>query len=88
MVTIYASSFFSIIEQHLPDAHGYADDHQLYLAFRPDSSISQESAVEAIQYCVKDVRQWMLSNELKINDSKTEFLLLGSRQQLEKVDIP
>ena len=34
-----------------------------------------------------DVRQWMLSNKLKINDSKTEFLILGSKHQLEKVTV-
>ena len=25
---IYASTLFNVIEQHLPNAHGYADDHQ------------------------------------------------------------
>ena len=29
----------------------------------------------------------MLGNKLKINDSKTEFLILGTRQQLQKVHI-
>jgi len=44
-------------------------------------------ALLALQDCINDVRQWMLSNKLKINDNKTEFLILGSKQQLEKVDI-
>jgi hypothetical protein len=30
---IYASKMFDIIENHLPDAHCFADDSQLYLAF-------------------------------------------------------
>ncbi|EDO48822.1 predicted protein [Nematostella vectensis] len=29
----------------------------------------------------------MISHRLKINDPKPEFLVIGSRQQLEKVDI-
>ena len=30
----------------------------------------------------------MISNMLRVNDSKTEFLIVGSKQQLERVNIP
>ena len=30
---------------------------------------------------------WMLNDNLKLNDDKTEFLIIGTPQQLEKVDI-
>ena len=33
------------------------------------------------------MRNWMLTNELKINDEKTEFILLGSKGMLGKCDI-
>ena len=33
---IYASKLFDIIEKHLPDAPCFAEDSQLYLAFKPD----------------------------------------------------
>ena len=29
----------------------------------------------------------MIKEKLKVNDSKTEFILIGTRQQLAKVDI-
>ncbi|XP_046547715.1 BTB/POZ domain-containing protein 6-like [Haliotis rubra] len=32
-----------------------------------------------------DIREWMAVNYLKLNDSKTEFLAIGSRQQLQKM---
>ncbi|KAL9984297.1 hypothetical protein ACROYT_G006572, partial [Oculina patagonica] len=41
----------------------------------------------SIENCVADVRAWMLSNRLLINDTKTEFLIIGSRQQLSKIHI-
>ena len=30
----------------------------------------------------------MISNMLMVNDSKTEFFIVGSKQQLERVNIP
>ena len=88
LFTIYAAPLLKIIEHHLPQAQGYADDHQLYIAFNPNSLASQENALIALQDCISEIRQWMLVNKLKINDNKTEFLIMGSRQQLQKVNIP
>ena len=31
LFTIYVADLFQIIEKHLPEAQGYADDHQVYL---------------------------------------------------------
>ncbi|XP_071847575.1 uncharacterized protein [Apostichopus japonicus] len=87
LFTVYAAPVLEIIERHLPSAQGYADDHQLYIGFKPDSRAQEKFAVTALQECISDVRHWMLTNKLKINDSKTEFIILGGRQQLEKVTI-
>ena len=35
-----------------------------------------------------DIREWMLHDRLMQNDTKTEFIVLGSKQQLSKVIIP
>ena len=37
--------------------------------------------------CIEDVRHWMISDRLMINDDKTEFMIIGTRQQLAKVEI-
>lgn len=37
---------------------------------------------------VADVRAWLTFHKLKFNDNKTEFIIIGTRQQLAKVDIP
>ena len=87
LFTLYASKLFTIIERHLPDAHAYADDTQLYVSFNANSHDDQSAAVEAMQRCIIDIREWMLSDRLKLNDDKTEFVLVGSRQQLAKVNI-
>ena len=59
----------------------------MYLAFRSDDRASQDLAVAAMEACIRDVRRWMIQDKLKINDDKTEFILIGTRAQLEKVKI-
>ena len=36
---------------------------------------------------LKDIRNWMLNDKLKLNDDKTEFMIIGESQQLAKVSI-
>lgn len=54
--------------------HFYADDSQIYLAFNPKDP---HPALNRVINCVSDVRTWMIDNKLKINDSKTEFLVIA-----------
>ena len=47
---------------------------------------NESAAITAMQNCIDDVKKWMFANKLKLNDGKTEFLLIGTRQQLAKVN--
>ena len=87
LFTIYSSDLFSRWESHLPTAHAYADDTQLYLSFSPSVGTGELDAVTAIENCIQDIRQWMCVRKLMLNDDKTEFLLVGTRKQLTKVSI-
>ena len=84
---LYVSQLFQIINRHLPSSHGYADDTQLYLSFRPESPVVQDQAIQTINNCIVEVRAWLVSHKLMFNDTKTEFLIIGTRQQLSKVTI-
>ena len=68
--------------------YAYADDAQLYLSFEPDNVVSQAAALDAMERCIRDKRSWMIMEKLQINDDKTEFMIVGFRQQLEKDDRP
>jgi len=59
----------------------------MYLAFRPDGRATQEFAVAEMEACVRDVRKWMTQDKLKLNDKKTEIMVIGTEAQLKKVNI-
>ena len=77
------------MERHLPKVHCFADDTQLYVSFSPNQSAEVDAALKSMTDCISDVRSWMISDNLMLNDDndKTEFLILGTRQQLAKVNI-
>ena len=79
LFTQYASSLFSIFSNHSVSTHAYTDDHQLYMAFSPNLE-SQNQAVSCMESCLEDVKSLMISNKLKMNDLKTEFIIIGSHQ--------
>ena len=54
---VYTSNLFEIIQVHLPDAHCFADDTQLYLSFKPNSPTDQAEAVYAMDRCISDLRK-------------------------------
>ena len=47
-----------------------------------------DGAMDSFRICVQDIRAWMRIKLLKMNDTKTEVLVTGSRQQVAKVKIP
>ena len=66
LFTIYVADIFQIIEKHLPEAQGYADDHQVYLPFRPIPATNQTASVTAIENCVAELRSclcWMTARQ-------------------------
>ena len=87
MFNIYASSLFEVVDRHSPDIHCYADDTQLYFSFSPCNSISQDTALMATEDCIADIKQWTQRNCLMLNDDKTEFMIIGTHQQLAKVNV-
>ena len=55
------------------------------LAFRPGNDVNETAARVAMESCIAEISQWMHLDKMKLNSDKTEFLLIGTRQQLRKV---
>ena len=70
-----------IFHKHNISYHAYADDLQVYCSFSVPDRASQKQSLEKLQACLLDVRSWMRQNCLKLNDQKTEFLVLVPKSQ-------
>ena len=49
LFSLYASKLFKIVESYLPNSHCYADDTQLYIAFRSGNDLEETAAITAME---------------------------------------
>ena len=78
----YSSPLFRIARKHGVEMHMYADDTQLYLKFKPQE---YNWAILKMEECLAEIRAWMSENLLKLNDSKTEFMVIGKTNPQSKL---
>ena len=81
----YSSPVFDLVAQHDKSVHAYADDHQVYSPCRP-ASIDHD--LMSMQNCMSAIRDWMKSMHLKMNPTKTEFIIFGTARALSKCNNP
>ena len=81
---ILFSAFVADLQGHLP--HGrmicYADDTQLLDSSPPDRESMSKLKIR-IQESMASVHNWFKDNSLKMNASKTDFILLGTKKSLQ-----
>ena len=58
----------------------YADDHAMIHGFSPDNKNTKQK----IENDIGKIKTWMEENQLKMNDAKTEFIVLGTAGNLKK----
>ena len=83
LFNLYCSSIQDIVNPPLT-LHGFADDHTVGNKFKPGDWGDETRCMEELEKCVTDLKVWMNENRLKMNNNKTEFILFGSKPQLDK----
>ena len=63
----------------------YADDTQLYITFIIGDEVDEELARPKIEACIAEIREWMAHHKLKLNYGRTEYQLVVSSQNSDKV---
>ena len=82
---ILFSSYASTLMEIIPESNdsfllGYVDDHAKIHSFNPDSNNIEQK----IENDIGKIKTWMEENQLKMNDAKTEFMVLGTSNNLRK----
>ena len=85
LITMYVKPLPAIIDSHSTIHHLFADDQQLQM-FAPADSISE--LLHSIQSCISDVIAWTTTNMLKLNDNKTELMLVTSKRTRHLHSLP
>ena len=82
----YTSELADITQDYNISVMSYADDIQLSVSCKPLPHIVQNT-IDNINNCISDIRRFLLSHTLKINDNKTVFMSIGTKQQLSKINL-
>ena len=75
LFVLYTASLSTVIEKHSVLLHSYADDSQLQ-KYTPPHQIPD--LFLSMQKCIDDIKFWMTLNKLKLNDDKTEAMIVSS----------
>ena len=85
LFTLYTSPLSDICREHDVSFQSYADDQQIYLSFSPTQPGGKDKCLQSLVACISDIHLWMRTNLLKLNNDKTELIVLGTRPQVSKV---
>ena len=81
---VYTSDLTSLLASYAALAQLYADDVQAYLHCSASDAILTTRVMSSIMGALE---AWMSSNRLRLNPAKTQFIWLGTRQQLARLDM-
>ena len=73
--SIYCLGLDDIFKRHQLQYHMYADDTQLYVELPREQQVPTTAASNRIALCTADVKTWMASHNLLLNEQKTEVVI-------------
>ena len=85
LFVLYTTPLASVIDNHSVIFHSYADDTQLYKSSPPDHL---PELLQSIEACTSDIKSWMTLNKLKLNEEKTEVMIVSSSRKSTSTNFP
>ena len=80
---LYIKDLQNIAAKFGLDIQLYADDSQLYISFHPSFPSELADVKDRINRCLSEIKHWTVGNFMKLNESKTELLVLGKSKVLK-----
>ena len=85
LFSLFISPIGDICRKHNILYHGYADDTQNYLTFKPAIPGDNHRCRTQLEKCIDEIRTWMHTNFLKLNNDKTKYIIIGTYKNLQYV---
>ena len=85
LFTLFIAPIANVIASHGLSFHQFADDTQLFISVDPKSP---NNSLDILNICSVDVLNWFTHNGLSLNPSKTEVLIMGTRQMVQHIETP
>jgi exonuclease III len=85
LFNIYIRSIYRCVKKLGFDIFGYADDHQIMKSF--DSASQSIVLAYDIDKCFQEIKSWMNSYFLQLNDGKTQIIVFGSAKILNTIQL-
>ena len=82
----YSSTIREVIPDNTISLHGFADGNALDKDFDHVKPNKESEAMWLLRLRTSNIKTWMDQNHLWINSSKTEFILIGSKQRLAECE--
>lgn len=84
---LYIKALQMIASKYGLDVQFYADDSQLYISFHPSRPSDLADVKDRINKCLAEIKIWMVNNFMKLNEDKTELLVLGKPRILKEFSL-
>ena len=84
---LYIKTLEAIARKYGLRIHLYADDSQLFISLSPADTDEWIASKQAVEACLLEIREWMTSNFMKVNEKKTQLLLIGKKASLNSMSI-
>ena len=84
-VGLYSTSLSRVIIKHNINHHLYADDTQVYTNLYIIFTNGHTTSMSTVDGCLADILSWMESGKLKLNIETSGLIIIGTKQQRNKI---
>ena len=80
---MFTASLGKVVSKHEASHKGYADDNNWYMAFITSNI---ESKLQSLSICLDESKAWLLRNNLKLNNDKTQIICFTPQKDLNPIE--